>query len=61
MTYYSPVPDDAHAFLDAIGPFRNECKVVFPYSFLSCGECAVSATCHLKVSTETQFGKILNR
>lgn len=60
LTYHSLVPDDAHAFFNAIGPFRNKCKIVFAYSFLSCGECAMSAGCHLKIPTVTQFGKIFN-
>ena len=55
MTYYSFIPDDGHALFDTVGPLGDERKVVLSYSFLSGGECAVSAGRHLEIPTETQF------
>lgn len=44
-TNHSFVPDDAHTFLNAVGPLRDVSEVVLSNSFLCRGEGAVSAGC----------------
>lgn len=50
-TYHSSVPYYRHPLFNPIGSFWNQSEVVFPDSFLRCGEASLSAGGHLEIST----------
>lgn len=50
-TYHSSVPHHRHPLFNPIGSLWNQSEVVFPDSFLRCGEASLSAGGHLEIST----------